>query len=553
MKKIKDKLCTKETIYKCLMLFLILQPILDIYILFKPEVVNFFGFSPATIIRILFIGVLGLLFLFTTKFNKKYWWFVVYGALVVLYTVLHHINALEFNSVSEDGFGYNLVSELFYLIRMLMPLFMIVLSAHYKFEDKKMEKLITWLVVLLAGSIVVTNLLGISTGSYSKTQISANIFHWFDPNTEYNYVDFASKGFFNDPNRISALMVLITPLLFYVFVKNPNKKNGFLLIIQMLGMYMLGTKVAVLGFFVLLLASICIYLYFVLIKKELTWNKKIFAFFMIFFVAAGALLYWTPAIDRTMVDQTREENHKKNVKGERSEEEKKIMAMDAQLLELITVDEESAINFDEVFKEDEENSLYVSKSQIYTIDKEQSEKLLNEFIEDNYLDFSLNPQFVLYSYPYENDPYFWYKIMKWSLMERTNFRMVERAMLDRVKTINANPADDYLGITFTRMSNIFDLERDFLSHYYTLGILGLCLFLFPYLIIFLLAIFMMLYHYKEKFTFRNVMLMLGIAITLFAAYYSGNCMDGLVVTLILGFVMGQLVEPVFAKKKLKAK
>ena len=552
MKKLKDKFCTKETIYKCLMLFLILQPILDIYILFKPAVADFFGFSPATIIRILFIGVLGLLFLFTNKFNKKYWWFVVYGALVVLYTVLHHINALEFNSVSKDGFGYNLVSELFYLIRMLMPLFMIVLSAHYKFEDKKMEKLITWLVILLAGSIVVTNLLGISLGSYSKVQIEGNIFQWFNPNNDLDYMDFASKGFFNDPNRISALMVLITPLLFYVFVKNPNKKNGFLLILQCLGMYMLGTKVAVLGFFVLLFASICIYLFFVLIKKELTWNKKIFAFFMIFFVAAGALLYWTPAIDRTMIDQTREENHKKNVKGERSEEEKKIKKIDEQLLKLIKVDEDGAIYFDELFTE-EKDVTYVSKSQIYTMDKVKSEKILNEFIEENYLDFSINPEFILNSYPYENDPYFWYKIMKWSLMERTNFRMVERAMLERVKTINANPADDYLGITFTRMSNIFDLERDFLSHYYTLGLFGLCLFLFPYLIIFFLAVFMMLYHYKEKFTFRNVMLMLGVAITLFAAYYSGNCMDGLVVTLILGFVMGQLVEPIFGKKKLKTK
>ena len=552
MKKLKDKFCTKETIYKCLMLFLILQPILDIYILFKPAVADFFGFSPATIIRILFIGVLGILFLFTNKFNKKYWWFVVYGALVVLYTVLHHINALEFNSVSKDGFGYNLISELFYLIRMLMPLFMIVLSAHYKFEDKKMEKLITWLVILLAGSIVVTNLLGISLGSYSKVQIEGNIFQWFNPNNDLDYMDFASKGFFNDPNRISALMVLITPLLFYVFVKNPNKKNGFLLILQCLGMYMLGTKVAVLGFFVLLFASICIYLFFVLIKKELTWNKKIFAFFMIFFVAAGALLYWTPAIDRTMIDQTREENHKKNVKGERTEEEKKIKKIDEQLLKLIKVDEKAAIHFDELFTE-EKDVTYVSKSQIYTIDKVKSEKILNEFIEENYLDFSINPEFILNSYPYENDPYFWYKIMKWSLMERTNFRMVERAMLERVKTINANPADDYLGITFTRMSNIFDLERDFLSHYYTLGLFGLCLFLFPYLIIFFLAVFMMLYHYKEKFTFRNVMLMLGIAITLFAAYYSGNCMDGLVVTLILGFVMGQLVEPIFGKKKLKTK
>ena len=101
------------------------------------------------------------------------------------------------------------------------------------------------------------------------------------------------------------------------------------------------------------------------------------------------------------------------------------------------------------------------------------------------------------------------------------------------------------------MSNIFDLERDFVSHYYTLGLFGLFLLLMPYIIIFFLAIFMMLYHYKEKFTFRNVMLMLGISITLFAAYYSGNCMDGLVVTLILGFVFGQLVEPIFTKEENK--
>ena len=161
--------------------------------------------------------------------------------------------------------------------------------------------------------------------------------------------------------------------------------------------------------------------------------------------------------------------------------------------------------------------------------------------------------FILNSYSFEKDPYFWYTIMKLPLRDRVNYRNLETRMLERVKEINNNTYDDLFGITFTRMSNIFDLERDFLSHYYTLGLFGLCLFLFPYLIIFFLAVFMMLYHYKEKFTFRNVMLMLGIAITLFAAYYSGNCMDGLVVTLILGFVMGQLVEPIFGKKKLKTK
>ena len=143
--------------------------------------------------------------------------------------------------------------------------------------------------------------------------------------------------------------------------------------------------------------------------------------------------------------------------------------------------------------------------------------------------------------------------MNLPLEQRTNFRLIEEMMLKRVKEINNNKYDDYLGITFTRMGNIFDLERDFLSHYYTLGIIGLIIFLFPYIIIVLICIIKILISIKQNLNLKNTCYLMGIGITLFAAAFTGNVMDGLIVTLILGFFIGQLINNVFHIPKIKVK
>lgn len=551
VKKMTKKIFNNNFILKIFMCFLIIQPVIDIYILFKPEVADFLGFSPATIIRIAFVGIIGILILFTLKWNKKHCWFIAYGILIISYIILHHLHALKFNSLVPGNFNYSLVSELFYCIRMLMPLFIIFVSYYFEFKDDRLNKVVFWLVWLIAGSIVITNFLGISLGSYSKVTIKGNILTWFmDGYQKYNYLDLASKGFFNDPNRISALMVLLTPLAFYCFVKKSNKSNLFLLIIQMLGMFMIGTKVATLGFVALTFLVACIYLYFTIIKKELKWKSRIFISIIVLFICSIIILPHSPAINRTMIDDNRSEDYNNNVDGKKDEEKKLFEIVDEKILEN-SQNVKGSTSFDMLYEEEKDNSIYISENTIFKIDHEISDSLLIPFIEKNYMDFSINPEFILNSYPYQYDPYFWYQIMKQPLDQRTNFRSLEKAMLDRVKKINNNSLDRYFGITFTRMSNIFDLERDFQSHYYTLGILGLLLFLSPYLIIVVLAIWMMLYFYKDKFTFRNVMLLLGIGIALFAAFYSGNVMDGLVVTLILGFMLGQLAAGVFKKEKQK--
>lgn len=505
----------KEIIEKTLLFFLMLQPVLDLYFLFDDAVVDFFGFSPSTIIRIGFVGVIGILFLFVIRSKKEIYMYIAYLAILVIYTVFHHINALNFTDFYNGyDFGYGLISELFYIVRMLMPLFLIIVSSHYKFSDNRIEKLISTLIIMISGSIIVTNLLGISTGSYSKKVIKGSILCWFRPDMNgLNYMDLASKGLFLDPNRLSALLVLLTPLTFYVLLKNPSIKNKVIVAINMIGMLMLGTKVSTFGFAIILIMSIAIYLFFSFVKKELQFKKHVLFYFVGVLAAYCLIFPFSPAINRTNVDNEIFEEYNANVGNKLEQNEEKLEKLNENL----------------------KNEKEIDAKTLYMM----------QFIEANYYDYNLHYDFVFECYPYYYDAEFWYNVMQLDIEERTNFRNLERMMLERVKEKNNNELDDYLGITFTRMGNIFDLERDFVSHYYTMGIIGMILLVIPYIIVLLVCILAVLIHHKKRMNVRNVFFLMGIGITLCASYFTGNVLDGLVVTLILGFCMGQLINDVF--------
>lgn len=534
--KVKDYIIKKEIIEKFLLIFLIIQPLLDFYFLYDESKFSFLVFSIPTIFRIIGVGILGCLFLIVINKRKELKYYIIYLLLVSIYFILHHYNALNFTDLyGSYDFGYTLTGELFYIIRMLLPLAMIIISMHYDFDDNRIKKLVSWLIFIICGFIFVTNILEISLGSYSKEVIKGNIFCWFTSDKcGLNYLDLASKAFFNDPNRLSALLVLISPLMFYSFIKKANIKTLLLIILMFLGMFMLGTKVSTYGFLMILIFSLIGYLFFTLIKKELLYSSKIGLFLIGLLAITIFVLPYSPAINRNLVDNTLITDHNSNTDGTLNKEQISMAKLNEAIKE-------------EYLKENTDTSI-TYKEMLESLSKKAQEKLLFSFIEENYQEYRINPQFIIDSYPYQIDPIFWYDIMNLDLETRLDFRYIEEAMLKRVKEINANPLDDYLGITFTRMGNIFDLERDFLSHYYTLGIIGLILLLLPYLIIVLICGIKMLINYKTKINLKNYFLLMGIGISLFAAFYSGNVMDGLIVTLILGFVIGQLINSVFKKE-----
>ncbi len=582
----KQAILEKNLLLKLCMIFLIIQPILDIYILFEPEVISFFHFSPSTIIRIGVMGLLILLLLITVKWEKKHIWIGVYLVLIVIYTILHH-----FHAVTTANVRYNLSTELFYIIRMLLPLAMVLISYYIKFSKKQVETIITWLVILVSGSIVVTNLLGISLNSYTNLKIGGSILDWF---TRKNvpYTIYSSKGFFMYANQIAALELLLTPILFYFVIKKPNFKNICLVIIQLLATFMLGTKVATLGFILIFGIMTFLYIFFCFIKKELYFSIKPVIVFAILLGLSIIIYPKTPMKNRSSVSEEISTNYTKetveketknentnnlqnkieNEKVETNESKNSIVKEEnqtenkktKQCRELRFVytnpvqykyyNHITYVEPNEMCKsqsELEQEKLDAVEKQLKNLNSEEEQKqYLISFIHEEYGKFGFLKDFVEIAYSYKEDPFFWYNEIRKPLNDRINYRVIEEDMLKRIKELRNDKKDDYLGITYSTMSNVFNLERDFLSHYYSLGWIGLTLFLFPYLIILFFCMMVMLLYFKRKVTFYNCSLTLSIGIALFAAYYSGNVMDGLVVSIILGFVIGQLVQSVFYRNRI---
>ena len=177
----------------------------------------------------------------------------------------------------------------------------------------------------------------------------------------------------------------------------------------------------------------------------------------------------------------------------------------------------------------------------------QRKEFLTNFIGNHYQDYALNKKFVFKSYPYKYDPEFWLKIMNEPGTARMQNRHVEKAMLDQVVKTNNNLLDKFLGISYTRETNIFNLERDFTSQIYSLGWIGMLLFIGPYVIILLYALIKWLMN-KEKRTYLISSMLLSIAFMIFAAFSSGNVMDFLTASFILAFVEGSLLASVTRKE-----
>lgn len=504
------------------MIFIIIQPFLDIFWLYQPPISEWLGMSPATIIRIIFVGVIGVMFLIADHSKKMDLFFAGYLAVLLIYFVLHQWNAGQFHSLVPGNFSYSTFGELFYIIRMVMPLFIIVVSYRTEFDDHTLETVVSWLSGLISGSIVLTNLLGISLGSYlhqwgkggiikqyARQHITGNIFAWFTTSGQGNYYGLASKGFFNHANTVSAMILILTPLVLYFLCTNFNVKNVILTILQALAGLELGTKAAAYGTLALLALFIFIYLFFVFIPREVNFKWAIVGSLLLILLGTGLLFHYSPTGNRQVSEAQTEDNA-------------------AQLKDNSKKDKHDIKNvYNHLRKLERRNA---------------GHKRIGKYIEKHSAELALNQEFVSKSYPARYDTTFWRSILKWPIWERMNYRVLQNGIWKRVSSINNNKKDKLLGFGYTRLSNMGLIERDFVSQYYAMGIIGMLLLVAPYVLIVLFALIMLLWHFRERFTMRNVALGISCALTLALSLYAGYVMDYLTATLLLSFFMGQLLR-----------
>ena len=96
---------TEAKIKTLLIVFMIIQPILDNYLLYSDEVIDFFGFSPTTILRIVLLGLIGIYLYFQKENSQSRKVITIYAILVIIYSIIHHIIGSEIdNSLISSNF-----------------------------------------------------------------------------------------------------------------------------------------------------------------------------------------------------------------------------------------------------------------------------------------------------------------------------------------------------------------------------------------------------------------------------------------------------------------
>lgn len=487
--------------YYLLILFIIIQPILDIHYLYTKKVVSIIGFSPSTIIRVIIVTILALMTVITLR-DKKIWSVIIgYLLLILVYTIFHIINTKNLYTLVPDNLGYSIIGEIFYIVRMLIPLIIIIITINTKVDRKDYERVIKIVLLSISLTIVISNILKISLVSYGNGIIKENIFGWFTGAYEiYEYSDLASRGFFNSANQISALLILLLPIMLTIYSYQQNIKNLLIIILTLISMVMLGTKVALYGAIIDMIIYFLVLVFMIIIKKDKIFSKKIFYLFGISVFIIGTLYKFSPVVNRPSL-------------------------------------EENYGNVEEVVQIEELNEYQKNN---------ENDKVI-EFIKNNYELAKIKDDFIINSYPYNYDPEFWINVFEMPLIKRRDWRLLELKMHQRVMDINNNPNDKWLGIGFTRSEHLFTLERDFIAQYYSMGMLGVILLLGPYVLIIIACFIKILLRFKEKFDIRNSITCLTVVFVLGASINSGNVMDCLTITIILGFIIGKLTEDIFLK------
>lgn len=497
------KLNKEEILEKILIIFLVMQPLFDLKIFYN---------SISTLIRTIFIVILFGIYFFNSK-NKKKYILIIYPILLCIYFIFHHLNAINFKSLVPGNFNYSIIKEMLYFLKMIVPILLIYVLYKSKLKDNKINFIIKSIVVIISLIIIITNLLGISYGSYSDSLIKSNFISWFDSDNNYTYKDLASKGLFEFANQISAVLLMFLPFIIYEAISNKNLINICILIINVWGLFLLGTRVASLGVGIVFVYTICSIVFIKIVKKD----KVDFKLKKIINVFPILLIYFLLLPINPVNNRISEINNQIDV-------------------------EVSATVYEEVSNDSLQNIKETNIVEENVNDESYMEKLRLQYIEENYKSKLINENFILNRYPYQYDVEFWTNILEEDVSLRTNYRYLEKQMVKRVVQINNNPFDKFFGITDTRVQNIFNIEQDFIVQYYALGIIGLILVFIPYILLLLHYIYIIVVNRLLCLSITNILAFITILMIFAIAYNSGNLFNSLSFTIYFAILYYKLIK-----------
>jgi len=475
----KERDNVKNIIENVTVFFLFLLPLFSTVFLYN---------KISTLIQIIFVFLLLFVTLILYKDSRKnIKWMILYYVLCLIYLGVSFYHQEYFKSLLPSSYGFNIVSELLTILKLITPITFIYSLYYIKLPFKKYMLVLKVWCILFAGSIVLTNIFKISLGSYSDTFITKNIFEW----NKYNYYKYtASKGYFMYANQVSALCIIIFLMFIYDYLYNSKKSIIYVLLVS-LAMLMLGTRVSTLGGLLTLVFAIIFY-FIINIFNKISIKKRIYI--LVIPVLGWVLLLQVSPYNNRSIELNRSINRH--------------------------MDEASIVDDKAIVMDD--TSMDVDKT---------------KYVYQNYNKDYLPKVFFEKYYPIKYDEEFWYNFVKNNSIDKINYRYIEKSIIRRVVEVNNNALDKYIGISNTRIQNIVNIESDFYLHYYAFGIIGSIILLIIYLILFI-------YVFNNFVKIQNyyAFIMLScVVLFLFSAFLTGNIINSINAVLPFIFVVSGVI------------
>lgn len=481
-----------------LLVFMIIQPFLDSYVLYSDQVINFFGFSPTTILRFSLLGLIFIILFFKHLTKKENKYLLIYGVILVIYTLLHHLVCINIDdSVLYTSLRYNLIKELFYLLRLVYPIILSYIVYLLKISKKDFKNTIQASTIVLSLILFLMNLFLIAKTSYFNNYIKGNIFDWFTSNTSRYLL--ASKGWFNSANQIGGQLLLLVPINFYYATSSLKIKDILIFLFLILSCYMIGTRISCVGIsLVLIILGICFYA-FKFFKKEQIKPKEI-SVTIIITLFSLLIFNFAPIV---------------NLSG-------------SNLLSLL--------HLNKVIKDN-------SSEEIVILTPEYDGVNVCEFLKLT----STNEAYYKNLYPCNDNLDFWTNYVENGYYKYINNRLMEDLITKDIYKKITSPKVNLFGMSRSRFENAeIYLERDILVHYYTIGIFGIIVFILPYFMICgWIGIKKLL---TKSLKFWDLCLISSILLPIVVSALTGHIIDELIVTLYIGFNLGYLLYTNYNKE-----
>lgn len=475
----KERKNVKNIIENVTVFFLFLLPLFSTVFLYN---------KISTLIQVIFVFLLLFVTLIFYKDSRKnIKWMILYYVLCLIYLGVSFYHQESFKSLLPSSYGFNIVSELLTILKLIIPITFIYSLYYIKLPFKKYMLVLKVWCILFAGSIVLTNIFKISLGSYSDTFITKNIFEW----SKYNYYKYtASKGYFMYANQVSALCIIFLLMFIYDYLYNSKKSIIYVLLVS-LAMLMLGTRVSTLGGLLTLVFAIIFY-FIINIFNKISIKKRIYT--LVIPVLGWVLLLQVSPYNNRSLELNRSINRH---------------------MDDTSIVDDKAIVMDDT-----------------TMDVDKT-----KYVYQNYNKDYLPKVFFEKYYPIKYDEEFWYNFVKNNSIDKINYRYIEKSIIRRVVEVNNNALDKYIGISNSRIQNIVNIESDFILHYYAFGIIGSIILLVIYLILFIYTFnnFVKIQNYYA-FTMLSC-----VVLFLFSAYLTGNIINSINTVLPFIFVVSGVI------------